>query len=412
MMTTGDPRKAAAAPDGPDAIDALEQGVAALCVRGSVRVPPYPAVALRVQEAMARKDFGLAEVAQIVGADAVLAADILRCANSALYRRGGPVTDLTAAITRIGAQQVLRLLFASGLAATVSAVGPLVPLRRMFWIQNLASAAVCQELAALRGLRSEEAFVLGLLHDFGKIVAVTCLEALVEEKGFEGRFPFEVWARLSERQHVALGALAAKRWRLPPLVAEVIAAHHDPGAACRDPGLLEVVRASDAVVALTLERPRVTAADLAGIAALQPGERAAIEAVVENVPEFVAAFESGAAAAAVSSPRIAPPMPAPAENGRPVRFSVSVAVARRPRLFAATSALPDLLVLRGEEPLPENRLLEAKVYSADPFKMWVLCRACRREEGAFQVEVQPFALSGPAREAWQAILTAPPARCA
>jgi HD-like signal output (HDOD) protein len=56
-------------------------------------------VALRVQEAMARKDFGLAEVAQIVGADAVLAADILRCANSALYRRGGPVTDLTAAIT-------------------------------------------------------------------------------------------------------------------------------------------------------------------------------------------------------------------------------------------------------------------------------------------------------------------------
>lgn len=409
-MATGDPRKAGAAAEALDPLDELERGVAALCARGSVRVPPYPAVALRVQEAMARKDFGLAEVAQIVGADAVLAADILRCANSALYRRGGPVTDLTAAITRVGGQQVLRLLFASGLGATVSAAGPLVPLRRMFWIQGLASAAVCQELAELRGLRSEEAFVLGLLHDFGRIVGVTCLEALVEEKGFEGRFSFDVWARVSERQHVALGAIAARRWRLPPLVAEVIAAHHDPGAACSDPELLEVVRASDAVVALVLDRPRVTAADLAGIAAIRPAERAAVEAVVENVPEFVAAFESGAASAAVSSPRIAPPMPIPAEQGRPVRFGVSVAVARRPRLFTATSALPDLLVLRGEEPLPENRLLEAKVYSADAFKMWVLCRACRREGGAFQVEVQPFALSGSAREAWQAIAAAPAAR--
>jgi hypothetical protein len=42
--------------------------------------------------------------------------------------------------------------------------------------------------------------------------------------------------------------------------------------------------------------------------------------------------------------------------------------------------------------------------------MWVLCRACRREEGAFEGEVQPFALSGPAREAWEAILAAPAAR--
>jgi hypothetical protein len=59
-------------------------------------------------------------------------------------------------------------------------------------------------------------------------------------------------------------------------------------------------------------------------------------------------------------------MPIPAEQARPVRFGVSVAVARRPRLFTATAALPDLLVLRGEEPLPENRPLEAKAILAAP----------------------------------------------
>jgi hypothetical protein len=102
-----------------------------------------------------------------------------------------------------------------------------------------------------------------------------------------------------------------------------------------------------------------------------------------------------------------PASPPPTSPGSPPSAPPS---APPSRLFTATSALPDLLVLRGEEPLPENRLLEAKVYSADAFKMWVLCRACRREGGAFRVEVQPFALSGSAREAWQAILAAPAAR--
>lgn len=389
---------------GSGSIEALEQRVAELCSRGTIRIPPYPAVAIRVQEAMARKDLGLAQVAQLVGADAVLAADILRCANSAMYRRGAPVADLTAAITRVGAQQVLRLLIASGLAGAAQSAGPLASLRRMFWIQGLASAAVCRELAELRGLKAEEAFVLGLLHDFGRIVAVTCLETLVDEQGFGGALSFETWARVSERQHVAAGGLAAARWRLPAIVGEVIAAHHQPGARCGEPGLLDVVRTSDAVVALMMERPRVTAHDLAGIASLRPAERAAIEGVIERVPEFVASFEASSANGVAPASRVAPPEPVAVDQGRPVRFGVSVKVARRTRLFTATVALPDMLVLRGEEPLPENRLLEAHAYSTTPFSMWVLCRACRRDESGFHAQVKPFALSGSAREAWEEIL--------
>jgi hypothetical protein len=236
---------------------------------------------------------------------------------------------------------------------------------------------------------------------------VTCLEAVGEEQRFQGRFPFEVWARLGERLHVALGVQVAERWGLPALVGEVIAAHHDPARGCRDRELLDVVRASDEVVRLMLERPRVSQADLAELRSVRRDERAAVEAVIENVPEFVAAFETGASAAAVASPRLAPPRATARGAARTVRLGVSVSVARRPRLFTATAALPDVLLMHGEEPLPENRLLEAKVYAADPFKMWVLCRLCRREDDAFQIEVQPFALSGPARRAWEEILAAP-----
>jgi len=378
--------------------------MAARCAGGEVKVPPYPAVALRVQETMGRKGVGLGEVAGLIGADAVLAADVLRCANSVMYRRGAPVIDLTQALTRIGVQQVMRLLLASGLAVHAQAVGPLVLLRRMVWIEGLAAAAVCQELARVRGLRSEEAFTLGLLHDFGKIVALTCLEGLVEEERLREAFPRSAWEGLVDRQHVRMGLLTADRWRLPALVSEVIGAHHGGQAACSDPRLLDVIRVGDEVVKLLLDKAHVSAADLAGVAGLASDERERVARVLEQVPDFVAAFETPASSAAVVTPCVAQPETTLAQPGRPLRLGVSVSVARRPRLFTSTAVSASGMVLAGDEPLPENRLLEAKVYAEHPFTLWVLSKLCRRDGAGWQVEVQPFALTGELKDLWARML--------
>jgi putative nucleotidyltransferase with HDIG domain len=383
--------------------DDLARAIEDLALRGALQVPPYPAVAVRVQEALGRKDAGLAELAQLVGADPVLTAALLRCANSALYRRGAATSDLLQAITRIGAAELLRLLLASGLSGGAQAVGPLVSVRRLIWIEALACAAVCQELARLRGLRTEEAFVVGLLHDFGKIVASAALERLLEEGRLEARLPLEAWTAVVEREHVRAGAAMAEKWRLPPIVGEVIAAHHGAAAPCRDPRLLEAVRTGDAVVALVLTRTRVTQADLARVPGLAPAEREPVERVIAEVPEFVSAFETPAAAAFVASPRVAEPESTFEAPPRELRLGVSVSVARRTRTFRATGVVEGGLVLAGEEPLPENRLLEAKVYAPEPFSMWVLTRLCRRSPDGFRAEIQPFALSGPAREGWERI---------
>jgi HD-like signal output (HDOD) protein len=395
----------------PEPLWRLEQALRARAERGEVAIPPYPAVALRVQEVMARTHFGLGEVAGLIGADAVLASDILRCANSAMYRRGAPVIDLTQALTRIGVQQVTRLLLASGLASHAQALGPLVSLRRMVWIEGLAGAAVSQELARLRGLRTEDAFTLGLLHDFGKVVAVVGLEKLLEEERIEDRFERAAWEAVVERLHQPLGQVMAARWRLPRLVGEVVAAHHG-GGECSDPGLLAAVATSDRVVALLLSRARVGEQDLAAVEGLAPAERGPVAAVLEQVPDFVAAFETPASAAAVPSPRVAPPPVRAAPGRRPVRFGVSVSVARRPRLFSATAIDDGRLLATGDEPLPENRLLEAKLYGPQPFTLWVLSRGCGRDGAAYQVELQPFALSGPAKELWTQLVSAdPPQAC-
>jgi len=385
----------------------LEESVLDLAARGELEVPPQPAVALRVQEALGR-GAGLGQVAQLVGADAALAAAILRCSNSAVYRRGDPVADLQQAITRIGVTEVERLVLASGLAVHAQALGPLVALRRLLWIEGLASAAICQELARLRGLRAEEAFLLGLLHDFGAVVAASAVESLLEHEPAGVSRPVAAWAALLERLHVPVGLAVAERWGLPESVREVIALHHpQPGgtgsraaAPRREPRLLEVVVASDEVVARLLVSGRVTIPDLENVRGVTTEERAAVERLVEKLPELVAAFETPASAVHVASPRVVEPETTLPGERRPVRFDVEVSVARRTRRFTAVEAHPDGLVLEGGEPLPENRLLEASVSGPEPFTAWVLTRLCSRTAAGFRAEVQPFAMNAALRKAW------------
>ena len=74
---------------------------------GKILLPSFPDVALRVQRALDDPRGDPAKTARVVGADAALAARILRLSNSAsLNPLGVPVQDVRVAVTRMGHQLV------------------------------------------------------------------------------------------------------------------------------------------------------------------------------------------------------------------------------------------------------------------------------------------------------------------
>jgi HD-like signal output (HDOD) protein len=402
---------AAGAGPGPEVLERLQRDVRDFIARGEIKVPPYPAVALRVQREMGSPNFGLDQIAHLVASDAALAADVLRCANSSMYRRGAAVTHLTQAVTRIGAQQVMRLLLASGLSVHAHVSGPLAPLRRKIWIEGLASAAVCQELARQRGLRHEEAFALGLLHDFGSVVACASLETILEERRITGAWPAEDWEKVIDGLHVSVGTLVASQWKLPELVRDVIAGHHEePAGSCEDPALMDVVRTSDQVVGLLSSRPSVSGDDLVSVPGLGKFvEREVVARVLHKIPEFVEAFEMPVSGPAPRTSPIAQPATTLAAGERPVRFGVTVSMARKLRQFTAIGIAPNGLVITGPEPLPEHRLHEATIHAAPgPLRIWAMTRLSRPDRGAFVVEMHPYALSGVERGLWDQIVAGEP----
>ncbi|MER2559348.1 MAG: HDOD domain-containing protein [Myxococcaceae bacterium] len=92
--------------------------------KDSIRVPPYPMTAMKLQQVLARPDYLQSELVNAMRTDAVFTGNLLRLANSPFYRRGEAVTSLQVAVGRIGAKELTRLAMAATVTQASTGAGP------------------------------------------------------------------------------------------------------------------------------------------------------------------------------------------------------------------------------------------------------------------------------------------------
>jgi HD-like signal output (HDOD) protein len=83
--------------------------VRARLASGTLSVPVFHAVALKLQQVLLRPDFSIEDVHQLINADPGLASQVLRTANSAFYAGLSKVSTIREAIIRLGAKEVANL---------------------------------------------------------------------------------------------------------------------------------------------------------------------------------------------------------------------------------------------------------------------------------------------------------------
>jgi HD-like signal output (HDOD) protein len=382
---------------------ALEVGLEELVSTGAVRVPPYPACALRLQGVLATDNYTTDDLVAAMKGDPVFTANLLRLSNSPFYRRGGEVTSLPVAVQRVGARELVRLAMAASVASLASASGPLHPLRRQVWRQALSSALVCEALAGVEGSDPAEAFVAGLLHDAGKLLVVGALEELGQRQSLGVRAEGEWWALL-EQHHVRCGELLAQRWRLPGALGAVIATHHHPHQELGP--LPRLAHLADQVVALLEAGPGVDEAALrrAGL------PRAAVAAVLvrlPGIPATLAAFEVGGPGPLDASALAARPRSAGVRAPEGLCLEVTGEAAGR---WAATHLGPASLEVLAPRLLVPNLLLEGTL-QPHGLHFFALVQRCQVEGDGYLTELRPFALAPEEASRWAELtaLDAPPA---
>ena len=191
------------------------------------RPPMLPSVALRVHQLARSPEASLANVAEVLETDAMLAAGVLRVARSPMYAGRSAPQTLRDAVARLGIKGISDVVFQAALTSGVFRARGLDEVMGALQRHSVVTAHLGRHLARKRDL-GDHAFLFCLLHDVGM---AAILVALSEMRGLRAAESLS-WIRedLTD-MHQEIGVLVTRAWGLPGELVEVVATHHAPTAA-------------------------------------------------------------------------------------------------------------------------------------------------------------------------------------
>ena len=240
------------------------------------RLPPFPLVAGRLMQLLAREDPDINEVGKLISAEPVFATRVLQMANSPLFALTAQVKTISHAIVVLGLARVKAITVTRALGDFVA---PALNIRalRVCWQNSLAGALLAEKLARACKLSPDLAYVAGLLRDIGRLaLLVKYPESYANLLAVTGEHAFDLISterELFDVDHCQAGAWLIERLPFPPELAEVVAHHHD--RVLSEPfRLTHLVRTADRM------------ADALGFAVVAPVNPPLFADVLAELPEF------------------------------------------------------------------------------------------------------------------------------
>jgi len=203
-------------------------------IQEAAKLPPIPQAAQKALAFIRDPESNAADLASVLGKDQVLAAHVLRWANSALYGMENRIATIQQAIVVLGINAIQELILAHSMADRLSRPMPGYELNRGdLWHHAVGTAIGAKLISKERGLKiDEEAYFAGLLCDMGKQVFEKLLRDTDMSQPEWGNLPFqEMEYTTFGIDHALLGAEMARRWQLPDNLVNAIAHHHNPETA-------------------------------------------------------------------------------------------------------------------------------------------------------------------------------------
>lgn len=168
-------------------------------------LPPPPRVYIELTQLLRDPESSNAEIADVLAQDPAIAAKVLRLCNSAYFSGGRVITDFRAAVTRLGHQQISRLVLASETFGAIQSASGVD--REALQDRALRTSRIAGRLLA--GSSAELAATAGLLAEVG---------LLLPGIKPDGDGP----------HYAEAGAYLLGLWGLPMPIVEAVAHHHRP----------------------------------------------------------------------------------------------------------------------------------------------------------------------------------------
>jgi HD-like signal output (HDOD) protein len=195
-----------------------------------------PDVFIKVNRLIDAPNYSAATLGDLITQDTDLSARLLRLVNSAFFNLQAPVETISRAITVIGTAELRSLVMATTAARVFTGIpGDLVDMAE-FWRYCMSTGVIAGELAVrCRVLHAERLFVMGVLHDIGRLAIYLKLPDESRDihlvTGGDDRLLPDVEADILGFTHMEVGEVLLRKWNLPESIITVVANHHRPAEA-------------------------------------------------------------------------------------------------------------------------------------------------------------------------------------
>jgi len=214
-------------------------------------LPPVPRVYTQLTAALANEDTSTDDVSRILKQDMAICAKLLQVVNSAFFRLARTITRVEEAVTYLGFNSIKQVALAAEVFQYSHARQTPIPLDALqthaMLVGNLASRFFADRQ------QKEDAFVVGLLHDIGKLVLVAELpdhvERVLSEMNSRGCSMHSAEMFVSGVSHAEVGGYLLGLWGLPYPIVEAVTNHHEPTRVdAKEFGVLAAAHIADALI--------------------------------------------------------------------------------------------------------------------------------------------------------------------
>lgn len=198
-------------------------------VMSSIDIPTCPGMVTDAMREAQKDEPDLSRLADIIGSDAGMSAAALKLANSPLFGANNRVVSVRKAVERLGIQNVVCVVVASALRASVT--GLPAAWVEDFWRRTM-QLALSSSLVARRqyGISADAAYTYALFHNAAIPLLMRRFPNYVdvlEGCRSEGRMLSDAEEQYFPCTHPIVGSLLVRNWGLPPLLGQAIRFHHE-----------------------------------------------------------------------------------------------------------------------------------------------------------------------------------------
>ncbi len=192
--------------------------------KGKIALPVFPGIIKEIQELLQGDSPSMEDLAKIVEKEIVISSKLISVANSPLYKGFDKANSLNDALLRLGmkaTQGVISALAARNLFNSKSK--SLKDVLEKLWMHSFATACLGKEIGLALALENtENIFLMGIIHDIGKMLLLKAIADIYPDKSLEDP---ELQVAIHEI-HTTFGAVLLKKMRFSKDFVQIAEFHH------------------------------------------------------------------------------------------------------------------------------------------------------------------------------------------